>query len=191
MRLVRIEDPSQRYFTMFQSEELVDVTLVCDDGRRIKAHKLVLSAGSSYFRQIFRSEHVHHLMYLQDVAYQDLESILEFLYLGATKVANKNIENFMKLAGRLKINELLMNNPFRGYCDKPPIALEENFANTITLNESFHDDRETPSSGYESKVSDFVNSSSALGSDRLKQLKKSFNEYEAVKSLRKPSQSTV
>ena len=36
-----------------QSEDFVDVTLACE-GRTIKAHRVVLSACSSYFKHIFK-----------------------------------------------------------------------------------------------------------------------------------------
>lgn len=35
------------------SEDLVDVTLSCE-GHRLRAHKVILSACSSYFRSVFR-----------------------------------------------------------------------------------------------------------------------------------------
>ena len=37
---------------MMKSNELTDVTLVCDDKRQFKAHKIVLSACSSVFKSI-------------------------------------------------------------------------------------------------------------------------------------------
>ena len=37
---------------MMKSNELADVTLVCDDKKQFKAHKIVLSACSSVFRRI-------------------------------------------------------------------------------------------------------------------------------------------
>ena len=38
---------------MMKSNELTDVTLVCDDKRHFKAHKIILSAWSSAFKEIF------------------------------------------------------------------------------------------------------------------------------------------
>lgn len=35
------------------SEELVDVTLCCD-GQRVRAHRMMLSACSPYFRDVFK-----------------------------------------------------------------------------------------------------------------------------------------
>ena len=38
--------------SMFQ--DFVDVTLVCSDGTRLDAHKVILSSVSSYFRDILK-----------------------------------------------------------------------------------------------------------------------------------------
>ena len=41
-------------FKLFRSEgKLFDVTLSSDDGHQIQAHKIILSAGSDFFRNIF------------------------------------------------------------------------------------------------------------------------------------------
>jgi hypothetical protein len=37
---------------LFEDEDFTDVTLVCDDDKQIKAHKVILSASSSFFRKI-------------------------------------------------------------------------------------------------------------------------------------------
>lgn len=42
------------------SEDLVDVTLSCD-GQLFKAHKVVLSMCSSYFRNVFKVRHIQFL----------------------------------------------------------------------------------------------------------------------------------
>lgn len=41
------------------SEDLVDVTLTCE-GRNIKAHKVILSACSPYFRNVFKVNDLIH-----------------------------------------------------------------------------------------------------------------------------------
>jgi len=47
--------PSFRGFQ--KDEELVDVTLVCEK-RRLQAHKVVLSAYSEFFREIFKVRNI-------------------------------------------------------------------------------------------------------------------------------------
>ena len=43
-------------FSIFRNEDyLHDVTLVSDDHKKVSAHKLVLSASSEYFKDIFKN----------------------------------------------------------------------------------------------------------------------------------------
>ena len=42
----------EMFHEMMKSDELTDVTLVCDDKKQFKAHKIVLSACSSVFKSI-------------------------------------------------------------------------------------------------------------------------------------------
>ena len=44
-------------------DEFVDVTLVCDD-KRISAHKVILSACSDYFKEVFKVKTVYILHFL-------------------------------------------------------------------------------------------------------------------------------
>ena len=43
-------------------EDFVDVTISCEGGKLIKAHKVILSACSDYFRDLFR---VRHSLYIR------------------------------------------------------------------------------------------------------------------------------
>ena len=48
------EENIRNSFKSFRSEgKLFDVTLASDDGHQIQAHKIILSAGSDFFRNIF------------------------------------------------------------------------------------------------------------------------------------------
>ena len=45
---------------------LFDVTLATDDGQHIKAHKMILAAGSDFFSDIFlKTDHNNMLIYLK------------------------------------------------------------------------------------------------------------------------------
>ena len=69
---------------MMKSKELTDVTLVCDDKIQLKAHKIVLSACSSVFKSIINDLSQNcSVIYLRGIQHQEMESILEFIYLGA------------------------------------------------------------------------------------------------------------
>ena len=43
------------FAALFEDTELTDVTLVCEDGvEEVKAHKIILSSGSGFFKDLFR-----------------------------------------------------------------------------------------------------------------------------------------
>ena len=68
---------------MMKSDQLTDVTLVCDDKRQFKAHKTILSACSTVFKSIINDlPQNSSVIYLRGIQHQEMESILEFMYLG-------------------------------------------------------------------------------------------------------------
>ncbi|KAG7213631.1 hypothetical protein KM043_002879 [Ampulex compressa] len=66
-------------------KSFTDVTLACD-GQTCKAHKMVLSACSPYFKTLLEENPSKHpIIILKDVAYSHLQAILEFMYAGELK----------------------------------------------------------------------------------------------------------
>ena len=73
-----------------KSEDLTDVTLVCADKKHFKGHKIVLSASSSVFKSIINDLPWHNtVIYLRGIQHQEMESILEFMYLGVATFIRK------------------------------------------------------------------------------------------------------
>ena len=92
---------------LFKDQDFVDVTLACEDGQQIKAHKVVLSSNSSFFQNILiKNPHPSPLIYLKGVQLEDLQAILQFLYLVETELKEENFTAFMAIADELKINGL-------------------------------------------------------------------------------------
>lgn len=91
---------------LLQSESFVDVTLACD-GHSIKAHKMVLSACSPYFKQLFVDNPCQHpIVILKDVNWPELKSMVEFMYKGEINVSQDQINPLLKVAENLKIRGL-------------------------------------------------------------------------------------
>ena len=92
---------------ILEEEEFVDVTLSAG-GQNLKAHKVVLSACSSYFRDLLRGISLwqHPVLVLKDVQFLELQSILEFVYLGEVNVEQDRLESFLKTAELLRIKGL-------------------------------------------------------------------------------------
>ena len=75
---------------LFSDNSFSDVTLACDDNKQLTAHKVILSASSSFFKRILlNNPHQHPLIYLKGIRHQDLESVLKFIYLGEAEVLSK------------------------------------------------------------------------------------------------------
>ena len=100
---------------MMKSNELTDVTLVCDDKRQFKAHKIVLSACSSVFKSIINDlPQNSSVIYLRGIQHQEMESILEFMYLGVATFYQERMNEFLNVAKNLEIKEISNDVEFNG-----------------------------------------------------------------------------
>lgn len=89
------------------SETLVDVTLVCE-GLSLKAHKVVLSASSSFFQtQFLENPCKHPIIIFKDINYSDLKAIVEFMYQGEVNVLQSQLDTLLRTAEMLKVKGLL------------------------------------------------------------------------------------
>ena len=100
-------------FGMFRYEDyLHDVTLVSDDHHQISAHKLVLSACSEYFKDIFKHNskpNVHPLLCLDGTLSEDLKNIMDYIYNGEVQIFQQHLDRFLSIAQRLKLQGLIGN----------------------------------------------------------------------------------
>lgn len=87
-------------------EYLVDVTLCCE-GHKFRAHKVILSACSPYFRNVFKENPCEHpVVILKDVSPDDVEALLSFVYQGVVYVSEKKLCSFLQTAELLQIKGL-------------------------------------------------------------------------------------
>ncbi|XP_046676108.1 protein bric-a-brac 1-like isoform X6 [Homalodisca vitripennis] len=99
-------------------EDLVDVTLSCEGGK-LKAHKMLLSACSSYFHDIFKENPCQHpVIVFRNVKLRDLQAILDFIYKGEVNVLQEHLESFLGTAELLEIKGL-------AECNEKNVTLEE------------------------------------------------------------------
>merc|ERR1712018_362531 len=74
-------------------KEFTDVTLACEDGQQMEAHKVILAASSPFFEKLLqRNNHPHPLIYLRGFKSEDLLAILDFLYFGESNVYQENLD---------------------------------------------------------------------------------------------------
>ena len=89
------------------TSDFVDVTLACEDGRQIGAHKVVLAASSPIFQRILKgNKHNHPLIYMRGIKSDDLTAMIDFLYFGETNVYQENLDSFLALAEELQLKGL-------------------------------------------------------------------------------------
>jgi len=91
-----------------QDKRFFDVTLATDDGRHIQAHKLILSAGSQFFNDIFaNSDHANMLIYLKGIKSDNLEYVTDFIYNGEVFVTQEELEQFLETGKELKVKGII------------------------------------------------------------------------------------
>ncbi|XP_042231438.1 protein bric-a-brac 2-like isoform X2 [Homarus americanus] len=93
---------------LLQEEVFVDVTLSCEGGQQLRAHKVVLAACSPYFQAVLQNNPCKHPIVIlpRDVAFADLRAIIEFVYRGEIDVAQEQINSLLAAADTLKIKGL-------------------------------------------------------------------------------------
>ena len=95
---------------LLYDENSKDVTLVSDDKAKLRAHKIVLKACSPVFETLLvGSDGNNSVVYLRGVQQCELESILQFMYLGETSVYQERVDEFINVAKSLEIKELCEN----------------------------------------------------------------------------------
>jgi len=105
-------------------QDLFDITLVCEDDQ-LKAHKLILSACSPFFRKVLlRNPHQHPLLYMKGMMSSNMQSVLDFMYLGEVSVAQEELNCFLAVAEDLKVKGLSHKSPTEA---KNSTNTEENF----------------------------------------------------------------
>ena len=85
------ENIKSAFGNLREDKDFKDVTLVCEDGQQVEAHKVILAASSPFFEKILqRNKHPHPLIYLRGFHSQDLVAILDFLYFGEASLPRKS-----------------------------------------------------------------------------------------------------
>jgi len=114
---------------LINETEFSDVTLACSDDKQVQAHKVILGACSPFFKKIFRKNpHQNLLLYLKGVEHKDLKAILEFMYLGETKINKNHLDSFLNAAQELKVDGLIFpeaNEPEGKESEEMSKTLEE------------------------------------------------------------------
>ena len=87
---------SQSFSSLRKEKDFFDVTLVSDDEVQISAHKVVLSACSSFFKSILKTNnHPQPLIYLSGVSSMNLGFVLDYMYQGELDIYQNHLDAFL------------------------------------------------------------------------------------------------
>ena len=148
-----------QFIKLREDEKLFDVTLATDDGKYIKAHRIILSAESYLFSDIFKDNHDRNmLIYMNNVSSMQLQSIMDFVYNGEAFILEDELPKFMHTANLLKIkgvqegfsNEAIvlkneMGDRYHDKCNDKVVNYDEPIRHTaehndvVDTNEGVHD----------------------------------------------------
>ncbi|XP_067636347.1 kelch-like protein 5 [Eurosta solidaginis] len=115
-RLPQVEFPEVAYFMeklmykihdFFDDQTLIDVTFkVSNPEDLIPAHRLVLSASSTYFMDLFNSEKgVTPVVEISDIDSDTFERLIAYCYTGKALITVENVDKLLKAAIYLKLDE--------------------------------------------------------------------------------------
>ena len=111
---------SNSYIRHRAQDMFTDVTLVTDDNHQVSAHRIILCAGSEYFRKILEEKkHPHPMLCLEGISSGDLNIILDYIYMGELLIPESSLTSFLKIATRLKCSGL--NSDIKSIKEDPNI----------------------------------------------------------------------
>ena len=94
-----------------EDKNFTDVTLACEDGQQLEAHKVILVASSPFFKKLLeRNKHPHPLIYMRGLKSEVLQAIIDFLYCGEANVFQENLDSFLFIAEELQLSGLMGNS---------------------------------------------------------------------------------
>ena len=123
-------------FGLLRTEEsLHDVRLMTEDYHEVSAHRLVLSACSEYFRNIFKNSKMRDtLICLDGITNEDFKNVLDYIYYGEARIFQDKLDRFLNVAERLKLEGLLSKEEDEtNYTEEPGSrhTIENNGAETL------------------------------------------------------------
>lgn len=126
---------------LYNDEVLVDCTLSASGGT-IRAHKLVLSACSPYFTQLFSTftnPYQYPVVVMKDMPFTDLKAIIEFMYRGEVTVPQSILPSVLESAKTLSVTGLcdIKIANFESNNKTPASSSSEMFSNRSSQRHSF------------------------------------------------------
>ncbi|KAG8240447.1 hypothetical protein J437_LFUL003161 [Ladona fulva] len=124
---------------LLDADDLTDVTLSAG-GRNIRAHRVVLSACSQYFKDLFREmqSFQHPVIVLPQTTFSDLCSLVTFMYSGEVNIYQDQLAGLLSTADVLHIRGLAEVPHANGTPLKKKVNEESVLQEPITTSQSLH-----------------------------------------------------
>lgn len=76
------------FCTQLKEGRFCDVTIACDDGQTLRAHRSVLCACSTYFNAVLTDATTGRdtLVIIKDCKFEDVKLIIDFMYHGEIQI---------------------------------------------------------------------------------------------------------
>ena len=106
------ETTTRNNFQFYWSHpEFTDVTLTSEEGKEIKAHKIILCNGSTFFHKLFVNNHDTKYFNIDEIhpniTFKELEIIVKFIYLGQCEMETSEFESVLSVGRDLGIIGLI------------------------------------------------------------------------------------
>ena len=138
------ENISSAFRELRSDNDFSDVTLACEDGFQVKAHKVILASSSPFFMNVLKmNKNPHPLIYMRGMKSEDLVAIVDFLYYGEAEIEEERLDTFLALAEELKVTGLTAQGSSsattkktKKYAEEPKMA--QNIPETRTQKDVEH-----------------------------------------------------
>jgi hypothetical protein len=108
------KEKAELVFKQLANDEMFsDVTLVSDDGQTFAAHRAIIGYCSPHLHSILKEKIKEKIINLK-VKSVHMKCMLEYIYLGETKVEVNEVKDFLDMANKFQIRGLWLDE---GYDD--------------------------------------------------------------------------
>ena len=108
------------YASLVRTDNFSDVTLVGEDGHHFKSHRVILSATSSMFEDmLLLNDHPKPMLFMRRTKSSHLKLLMSYIYHGEVEVNREDLEDFLDMAGELKIKGLITDKSYSTFTEAP------------------------------------------------------------------------
>jgi hypothetical protein len=96
---------------LYSDQHFTDVSIACEGEKQVKAHRVILSASSSFLHSILvENPNEHPVLCLTGVKFDQLQKLVEFIYLGEVKIPEDEVTSFLDLGRELEVCGIIDQN---------------------------------------------------------------------------------